>query len=449
MLGIHSGEAMDLEAAREYPFLGRGSGPPLAISRTEGCFLFTSDGRRILDAAGGAIVANIGYGREEVAEVARRALLEATYVVPPFATESRVRLVSRLRASWLPEGLSRVVFASGGSDAVDLALRIARQHFVSRGEVARWKVIGRDLSYHGTTLATLAVGGHGKRRSGFEPLLTPHPKAPACYPLRCGLCQGRGGCNLACADAFEEIIAREGAQTIAAVIAEPVVGSTAGALVPPPGYWPRLAEICRRYGILLIADEVMTGFGRTGRRFAVEHWDVTPDLLVAGKGLSGGYAPIGAVFATEAVVEPIAKRGDEVMFYTYSAHPAACAIADKVLEILERESLVERAAILGVHLADRLAGLRSHPHVAETRGLGLLQAVELVRDREMLEPFSPQSHVCARVVMAGLRRGVFFYPGGGAPAPDVLCIGPAFVIEPQEIDQIVEVLGKAIDEALD
>jgi adenosylmethionine-8-amino-7-oxononanoate aminotransferase len=200
---------------------------------------------------------------------------------------------------------------------------------------------------------------------------------------------------------------------------------------------------------LLIADEVMTGFGRTGRRFAVEHWDVTPDLLVAGKGLSGGYAPIGAVFATEAVVEPIAERGDDVMFYTYSAHPASCAIADKVLEILERESLVKRAAALGVHLADRLAGLRSHPHVAETRGLGLLQAVELVRDREMLEPFSPQSHVCARVVMAGLRRGVFFYPGGGAPAPDVLCIGPAFVIEPQEIDQIVEALGKAIDEALD
>jgi adenosylmethionine-8-amino-7-oxononanoate aminotransferase len=440
---------MDLDAARAYPFLGRGSASPLAISRTEGCFLLTTDGRRILDAAGGAIVANIGHGREEVAEVARRALLEATYVVPPFATESRVRLVSRLRANWLPPRLSRMVFASGGSDAVDLALRIARQHFVSRGEAERWKVIGRALSYHGTTLATLSVGGHEKRRSGFEPLLTPHPKAPACYPLRCALCRGHGGCNLACADAFEEVIAREGAETIAAVIAEPVGGSTAGALVPPPGYWPRLAEICRRHGILLIADEVMTGFGRTGRRFAIEHWDVTPDLLVAGKGLSGGYAPIGAVFATDAVVEPIVERGDDVMFYTYSAHPASCAIADKVLEILEREMLVERAAVLGRHLGERLGALRSHPHVAETRGLGLLHAVELVGDRKTLEPFPPASRLCARVVMAGLQRGVFFYPGGGAPAPDVLCIGPPFVIEPAEIDFLVEVLEKAICDALD
>ncbi|HYB12068.1 MAG TPA: aminotransferase class III-fold pyridoxal phosphate-dependent enzyme, partial [Myxococcota bacterium] len=220
---------MDLEAGRAYPFLGRGSGPPLIISRAEGCFLFTGDGRRILDAAGGAIVANIGHGREEVAEVARRALLEASYVVPPFATESRVKLVSRLRTSWLPAGLSRIMFASGGSEAVDLALRIARQHFVSRGEATRWKVIGRELSYHGTTLATLAVGGHEKRRAGFEPLLIPHPKAPACYPLRCTWCRDRGQCTLACADALEEIIAREGAPTIAAVIAEPVVGSTAGA----------------------------------------------------------------------------------------------------------------------------------------------------------------------------------------------------------------------------
>ncbi len=430
-----------------YPFLSRGKAPPLEIARTEGAWLVTRDGRRILDAAGGAIVANIGHGREEVAEVARRALAEVTYVVPPFATESRVRLVARLRERWLPAGLTRMMFTSGGSEAVDLALRVARQHFVSRGEPGRWKIIGRDLSYHGTTLATLAVGGHEKRRHGFEPLLAPHPKAPACDPLRCAACRGRGACTLACADALEEIVAREGAGTIAAFIAEPVVGSTAGALVPPAGYWPRVAEICRRHGILLIADEVMTGFGRTGRRFAVEHWGVTPDLLVGGKGLAGGYAPMGAVFATDAVVEPIVARGDEVMFYTYSAHPASCAVAEKVLEILERERLVERAAELGRHLARRLAALRAHPHVADTRGLGLLQAVELARRRDPLEPFPPEARIVSRVLMAGLSRGVFFYPGGGHPAPDVICFGPAFTITPEELDLAVTVLEKAIADA--
>jgi adenosylmethionine-8-amino-7-oxononanoate aminotransferase len=218
--------------------------------------------------------------------------------------------------------------------------------------------------------------------------------------------------------------------------------------VPPPGYLPRLAEICRRHGILLIADEVMTGFGRTGRRFAVEHWDVTPDLLVGGKGLAGGYAPMGAVFATDAVVEPIAARGDEVMFYTYSAHPASCAVADKVLEILERERLVERAAELGAHLAARLAALRAHPHVADTRGLGLLQAVELVRDRATGEPFPPEARITSRVVAAGLGRGVFFYPGGGAPAPDVICFGPPFIVTPEELDHAVDVLEKAIGDAV-
>jgi adenosylmethionine-8-amino-7-oxononanoate aminotransferase len=438
---------MDPEAARAYPFVSTGASAPLAIARTEGAYLVTPDGRRILDAAGGAIVANVGHGREEVAEAARAALLEATYVVPPFATESRVRLVTRLRERWLPAGLTRCVFTSGGSESVDLALRVARQHFVSRGEPSRWKVVGREISYHGTTLATLAVGGHEKRRHGMEPLLAAHPKLPACYPLRCAACRDAGACTLACAEALEAVIAREGADTIAACIVEPVVGSTGGALVPPPGYLPRLAEICRRHGILLIADEVMTGFGRTGKRFAVEHWGVTPDLLVGGKGLAGGYAPMGAVFATEEVIAPIAARGDDVMFYTYSAHPASCAVADKVLEILERERLVERAAELGAHLGARLAGLRGHPHVAETRGLGLLHAVELVQDRATLAPFPPAARVTGRVVMAGLGRGVFFYPGGGAPAPDVVCLGPPFIVTREELDHAVDVLEKAIGEA--
>jgi adenosylmethionine-8-amino-7-oxononanoate aminotransferase len=439
---------MDPELARRYPFISRGRRPAFAIERTEGVYLITPDGQRILDAAGGAIVSNIGHGRKEVAEAGAQVLSEVTYVVPTFATESRVRLVERLQDHWLPGGLRRVLLTSGGSESVDTALRLARQHHVSAGRPERWKVIGRQLSYHGTTLATLAVGGHTKRRRGFDPMLVDYPKVATCYPLRCELCQGEEGCSLACADQLEEVIEREGPESVAAFIAEPVGGSTVGGITPPDGYWQRIAEICRAHGVLIIADEVMTGFGRTGRRFAIEHWEVPADILVSGKGLGGGYTPIGAVFAKEEVVAPIAERRDEVMFYTFGAHPASCAIADKVLEIMQRESLVERAAEMGALLRERLEQLAGHPHVAEIRGLGLLQAIELVKDRETLEPFPAEARFTARVVSNGLGNGVFFYPGGAGPARDVICLGPPFVITPEEIELVVSVLEQSIDETV-
>jgi adenosylmethionine-8-amino-7-oxononanoate aminotransferase len=439
---------MEPSRTRRYPFVSRGEPPPVAVERTEGPWLVTPDGRRIYDAAGGAIVANVGHGRTEVADAVREALVRETYVVPPFATPSRLRLTERLQRSWLPPGISRCVFTSGGSEAMDAAIRIARQHHLSAGRPSRWKVIGRALSYHGTTLATLAIGGHEKRRAAFEPLLFESPKAPACYPLRCDFCRGKGGCSLACADALDDLIRSEGPDTVAAFVAEPVVGSTAGALTPPTGYWPRVAEICRRHGVLLVADEVMTGFGRTGRKFAVDHWDVVPDLLVGGKGLAGGYAPICGIFAREEVIAPIAERGDEVMFYTYGAHPASCAAADKVLEILERERLVERAAAMGEVLARRLGALRDHPNVAEVRGLGLLQAVEFVRDKATLEPFPKEARFTTRVVAAGLAHGVFVYPGGCDPARDVVCFGPPLTVTPGEIDFVVGAFETALADAL-
>jgi adenosylmethionine-8-amino-7-oxononanoate aminotransferase len=375
--------------------------------------------------------------------------LEATsYLVPPFATDERIELAERLVERWLPRGLTRVTFMSGGSESMDAALRLARQHHVAAGRPERWKMIGRDLSYHGTTLATLAVGGHEKRRAGLEPLLIEWPKAPACYCLRCPLGLSRPTCHVACVDAIETLIEREGPETVAAVVAEPVVGSTAGALVPPDDYWPRLAEICRHHGVLLIADEVMTGFGRTGRNFAVDHWGVVPDILVGGKGLAGGYAPMGGVYASDAVLAPLAARGEEFMFYTYAAHPASCAAALAVLDIVEREGLVARAAEQGKRLLDRLrAALADNPHVAEVRGLGLLLAVELVRDRATLEPFPVATKFANRVVAAGFGHGAFFYPGGAGSARDVVCLGPPFTIGDEEIEFIATTLPRAIDDA--
>ncbi|MCP3987050.1 MAG: aspartate aminotransferase family protein [bacterium] len=440
---------MDSQRVSLYPFVGSpGQGVPV-IERTEGVCWQMAGGHSVLDAGGGAIIANVGHGRQEIADAAAAAMARTTYVVPPFATEDRVALVERLRRDWLPEGITRCVFTSGGSEAVDSALRLVRQHFVSAGQPQRVKVIGRHRAYHGTTLATLGVGGHEKRRKGFEPLFVDHPKIPAWYPLkRPGFHDDEVGPQHS-ADALVEVIEREGPETVAAFIAEPVGGSTLGAIVPPDDYWPRLREICDHYGILLVADEVMCGFGRTGRRFAVDHWNVVPDVLVGGKGLAAGYAPIGAVFTTEAVVAPIAEAGDELMFFTYSAHPMACAAANKVLEILDRENLVERAADLGERLGKRLAQLDAHPHVAHTRGLGLMRAVELVKDRDTLEPFSTEVGLISKVVAAGLARGVFFYPGGSDPARDVVCFGPPFTITEDHIEEMASVLESAIDDAVE
>ena len=440
--------AVDTEASRRASFVPGSPAAPFAVERAKGAYLITPDGRRILDAAGGAIVVNIGHGRREVAQVAARALEQVTYVVPTFATEAKTRLVERLTERWLPESLTRASFTSGGSESIEAALRLARLHHVCAGRPERWKVIGRDLSYHGITLAALAVGGHAARRKGYEPLLLDFPKAPAHYCLDCSLGRHSDGCLEGAADKFEEVVLREGPDTVAAFIAEPVVGSAAGALVPPDGYWPRVAEICRKYAVVLIADEVMCGFGRTGEKFAINHWGVVPDIMVAGKGLAGGYAPIGGVYATEDVMAPITARGEELMFYTFTAHPAACAVADKVLEIVEREDLVARAKTMGELLGKRLERIAEHPNVAEVRGLGLMRALEIVRDRNTLERFPAEERITRRIVAAGLRKGAFFYPAGSGPAQDVIMLGPPFIITEDDVDLMLTVLEESIDSAI-
>jgi len=440
--------AIDTDAARRASFVPSPGAAPFAIERAEGAYLITPDGRRILDAAGGAIVVNIGHGRREVAEVAARALEQLTYVVPTFATEAKTSLVERLTERWLPAGLTRASFTSGGSESIEAAMRLARLHHVCAGRPERWKVIGRELSYHGITLAALAAGGHAGRRKGYEPLLLDFPKARSHYCLECSLGRTTPDCREEAADGVEEVILREGPDSVAAFLAEPVVGSAAGALVPPDGYWPRVAEICRKYGVLLIADEVMCGFGRTGEKFAVNHWGVVPDIMVAGKGLAGGYAPIGGVYASDEVIAPIAERGEDLMFYTFTAHPAACAVADTVLEIVEREDLVARARTMGELLSKRLSRLAQHPNVAEVRGLGLMQAVEIVRDRETLERFPAEERITRRIVAAGLKKGAFFYPAGSGPAQDVIMLGPPFIITDDDIDLMVAVLEESIDAAV-
>ena len=417
----------------------------MEIARTEGAYIYTADGEKMLDAGSQACASNIGYGRKEVANAIAEATAECTHVIPPFATSNRLKLVETLKKDWLPEELSRIHFVNSGSEAADTAIKLARQHHFHAGNTSKWKVIGRQFSYHGVTIGGLSVSGHSDRRVGMDPLLCDFPLAPACYPYRCDDCSVSSGCKLSCVDAVEEIILREGADTIAAFIAEPIVGTSGGALVPHDDYWPRIQKLCRKYNILLILDEVITGFGRTGKRFALEHWNIKPDILTSAKGFSGGYAPIAMVATTERVIAPLIEKGDFIMFHTFGGHNGACAAALKVLEILERENLLERSAVLGAYLGERLGELRDHPFVGDVRGKGMLWAVEVVKDKSTGECWPASDNVTFSIIFEGARRGVLYYFGGTGDNGDIICFGPPYIVTREEIDLMVETLGKSID----
>ncbi len=425
----------------------RGPYEPLLIDHAEGAWLYTADGRKILDAAAGAVVTNIGQGREEIAQLAANEMRRANYVVPIWSTPQRQRLVKRL-ARWTAPGLTRFFFTSGGSEAVEAALKFALMYHKVHGRPRRTKIIAREASYHGNTIAALSAGG-SLRRADYEQVLLDWPKIKPSYCYRCPWGKTYPGCDIDCANALEEEINRHGEDSIAAFIAEPMMGSAGGAVPPVKEYWPRLAEICQRHGVLLIADEVMTGFGRTGRRFAVDHWNVIPDILIGGKGLTGGYLPMGMIAVKERLVEQCEEQGAEFMFYTYSAHPTACAVADRVLEIMEREHLVERAAEMGARLGAQLKEeLAGHPMAGDIRGAGMFWGVELVRDRASRAPYPPALKVASRVVAAGLKRDLFVYPASGMARPggDAVMVTPPFVIGNDEIEYLVSRLRATLDD---
>jgi len=435
-------------AERQVLFLRGPHGEPLQVVRAEGAYLFTSDGRKLLDASSGAIVVNVGQGRPELAELARDQVLKLDYVLPIWVSPPRERLVEHL-AQWTPPGLDRFFFTSGGSEAVESALKFAFLYHRVRGNVGRTRVISRELSYHGNTLGALSVSGNRARRADFEHVLFDWPRIPPSYCYRCPWGRTYPGCDLECAQALEEAIARHGADRIAAFIAEPMVGASGGVIPPVAEYWPRLAEICRRHDIVLIADEVMTGFGRTGKRFAVEHWGVIPDIIVGGKGLTGGYVPMGMIGVSRRLMEVCEQAGSDFMFFTYTAHPLACAIADRVMEIMEREQLVERAAQVGARLGERLrAELGGHPMTGEIRGAGLFWGIEVVADRATRRPFAPSLQVARKLMRAAVELGLAVYPAAGMAGDlggDAIMVAPPFVIGDAEVEFIATTLRRCFD----
>jgi adenosylmethionine-8-amino-7-oxononanoate aminotransferase len=421
---------------------------PLHIERAEGAYLYTKDGHKLLDAGSGAVVVNVGQGREELAQIAADTIRKLNYIVPVWVSDEREKLVKRL-VGWTPPGINRFFFTSGGSESVEMAIKFAILYQKVKGKPSKKKIISRQFSYHGNTLAALSAGS-SLRRADYEHVLFDWPKIPPSFCYRCPWGKTYPSCDIDCANALEEEIRKQGADNIAAFMAEPMMGAAGGAVPPVKEYWPKLREICDRNDILLIADEVMTGFGRTGRRFAVDHWSVKPDILVGGKGLTGGYMPMGMIAVDENVVAVCEEASRDFMFFTYSCHPLACAMADGVLAIMEREQLVERAekvgARLGAQLKEELSG---HPMVGDIRGSGFFWGVELVRDREQRTPYAPELKTANKVLGAAVKRGLFVYPSTGMAGPaggDAIMITPPFIVNDNDIDFIVSTARAALDD---
>jgi adenosylmethionine-8-amino-7-oxononanoate aminotransferase len=425
---------------------------PVAV-RGEGVWLWDAAGKRYLDFAGGAAVNFIGHGRAKVADAMARQARELAFVhSSQFANEPAGALAAAL-LEFAGPGFAggSVYFTSGGSESVETALKLARQYHVERGDTRRFRVLSRRQSYHGSTFGAMSVSGNRRRREMYSPMLppgeSPEINTPYCYrcPYSCSECAAQYAKEIERA-----FLATAG--DAAAFIFEPVSGATLGAAVPPPGYLEQVRDICTRHGALLIADEVMTGCGRTGTNFAVDHWGVVPDILVTAKSLSSGYAPLGAVIARAPVVEAIASgSGSFVHGFTYNAHPVSAAAGLAVMDIVRQEKLVQSASsangVAGSAMAKALAKLKDCPSVGDVRGIGLLWGVEFVTDQASRRPFSPEAAFSARVAAAATERGVLVYPMQGCAdgtSGDHVLIAPPAIISAEEVDWAVGQLREVI-----
>ena len=420
------------------------------IERAEGVYLYGTDGERWLDAAGGVgCVTSVGHGVSDVIDAMAEQALTVAFVPWVQFETGPTRELCDLVATWTPGRLNKVTLFSGGSEVTETAVRLARQHWLERGEPGRFKVVTRWQGFHGMTLGASGFSGHTNRRRKYAPMLLDHPHIPPAYPYRCQYCAERGECTLQCADALDRAIKWEGPENVAAFIAEPVVGATMGAVPAPPGYFQRVREICDRWGILWIADEVMTGFGRTGHRFGVEHWDVVPDILVAAKGVSGGYTPLAVLAAGEHVVEPFERNGSNfVAGHTYAGNPLSSAVGLAVLRYIERHDLVENCRRRGEELLARLQDLRASPIVGDVRGLGLMLGLELVRDQATREPFPVEAGAAHVLTEEARRAGLAVYPAQGTAdglVGDHIMVTPPLTITPDHVEEIAAGLSRALE----
>ena len=416
-------------------------GDPLIMADASGVRVTDAEGNSWIDVNGGYNCVNVGYGRTEIAEAVREQASRLPYFPSGSTTEPTIRLAAKV-AELAPGSLDRVFPTSGGSEANETALKIARAYWRRRGEAGRFRIISRRGSYHGMTGGVMWLGGYQPtERDEFGPEQPGMVHAPQPNPYRCE----RGGttpseCAVRCAEAVEELIMFYGAHTIAAVIAEPA-SQLVGAAVPGDEYWPMLRDICDRHDILLIADEVITGFGRTGKWFGLQHWDVVPDIMTVAKGISSAYMPLAATVVKREIADYLAS-GDNHLSHilTFSGHPVAAAAALKNIEIMENEGLVENAAVVGAYIKEQLEGLKmDHPVVGDVRGIGMLNAVEFVADRKTKERFAPEVHFGDRLLEKFKKHGLILRPRN-----DVITVGPPLCMTRGEADEMVHAIDLSL-----
>lgn len=421
------------------------------VNRGQGCWIIADEGGRFLDASGQGAVVSIGHGVPEIGRAMAEQSSQIAFAhTSQFHTGAAEKLANRLLAMAPPNFRNggRVYFTSGGSEATETAIKLARQFHLECGQKDRYRVLSRLQSYHGSTLGAMSVSGNLARRVPYGPLIAEWGHIAPCFCYHCPFEKTFPQCDLACADDLQAHLSGQARDQAAAFIFEPVVGATLGAAVPPEGYASRVAELCGKNEILLIADEVMSGMGRTGKPFAMQHWGVEPDMILVGKGIASGYAPLGAVLVSARVVEALERgSGAFVHGFTYQAHPVATAAGNAVLDHLESHRLFDRVNAAGRELREAISPLQSHPNVGDVRGLGLLLGIEFVKNKTTHEPFAKELNTAEKIQHACLEENVLTYPTQGCAdglRGDHILLAPPFTISSEECVLIARALRAGV-----
>jgi adenosylmethionine-8-amino-7-oxononanoate aminotransferase len=424
---------------REHPLIVRG----------EGCYLYDEDGKRYLDACGGAFVTNIGHGVAEIGDAMATQARQVAYLNGTAFTSSPVEELSATLARLVPGDLDLAYFLSSGSEAVEAALKLARQYWVEKGKPGKHKIIALKPSYHGNTLLALSASGRDHYKAVYREWLVDVLTIPAPYPYRCGCRGGEPDCLGCSGEALEDMILQAGADTIAAFIAEPVGGSSTGGSIPPLEYFKEVREICNRHEILFIADEVLVGSGRTGTFTAIEQFGIVPDILTLGKGISGGYVPLSAVMTSKKLVDVIARgSGDFLHAQTFSHHAVLCAAGLAAMRYLEKHKLVERCAEVGPMFQGKLKPLAELPFVGDVRGRGLLAGIEFVLDKVTRAPIPREAKFAEKFTEAALQAGLIVWANVGhadGVNGDLIMFAPPFIVTAEQIDEMVAGFSRALE----